>query len=323
MDRESEKKSKVITWEMPTFSKLHGDEKYVAQLIHVYHNHFVPIFPDKILHYTSQENFRNIVSSQAFWFNHVSTQTDETEVVRIADLAHQVLSHAIIDNGANIRNVTMLTDLRAGLLSSNQLSTWYTCSFTEKFESLLHWKDYGKNFEGVALVFNTTELLKYLSPSPIDRLLAMPSIYDTEMILHFLGKLVCIAIENFETDYGDDVDFEAASKDFIGCWGKHAETFSILPKLDSYSGESEFRFARKWPWITAPPGLIEKDGRKFWPTARGESSDSVHHRLPIAEVVVGKLSDVSCEEMVLTNLNTAEYKNVKITRSGIGPDQIK
>ncbi len=323
MDRDPEKKSNVVTWDMPTFSKLNGDERYIAQLIHVYHEHFAPIFPDKILHYTSQENFRNIVSSQAFWFNHVSTQIDETEVVRIADLAHQVLSHAIIDNCANIRNVKMLTDLRAGLLSTNQLSTWYTCSFTGKFESLLHWKDYGRDFKGVALIFNTTELLKYLSPSPVDRLLAMPAVYNTEKILHFLGKLVCLAIENFENDYCDVVDIEKASKDFIERWGKHAETFSVLPKLDSYDGESEFRFARKWPWITTPPGLIEKNSRKFWPTARGEHSDSVYHRLPIVEVIVGKLSEVSCEEMVLTNLNTAGYKNVKIARSCIGPDQIE
>jgi hypothetical protein len=312
--------TKAYTWEMPTFRKLHGDEKYVAQLAHIYREHFAPEWPDKVLHYTSQENFRDIVSSQKFWFNHVSTQIDETEVVRIADLAHQVLSNAIIDNSANFRSVTMLTDLRAGLLSNNQQSTWYTCSFTGKSESLLHWKDYGKKFEGVALVFDTSELLRYLSPSPVDRLLTAPAIYDTEKILHFLCKLVCVALENFETDYGHVADVDEASRDFIKNWGRHAETFSVLPKLDSYNSESEFRFARKWPWITVPPGLIEKDNRKFWPTARGENSDSSHHLLPITAVIVGKLAHVSCEETVLTNLTSAGYKNIQITRSGIGPD---
>jgi Protein of unknown function (DUF2971) len=305
------------TWEMPLFDRLSGEEKYVAQLIWEYRRHFDPKQPTKVWHYTSVENFEKILSSQQLWFTHVSSLSDASEVARVADMAKAVLDASLQSDGIASRVARMLSVLRAGLLSNRSQSIWYTASFSELADSAMHWREYGQNFSGVGVEFDAKELLRFLSPGPNDRLMMGPIIYDTPSTLDFMSKLVAFATDNFCSDFHRVEDDQQAAISFVSAWGKHAEVFSVLSKQEQFANEREWRLARRWPWSTQNPDQKTVNSRVFWPTGRGQMSDSKATLLPITRILLGSEAKSEVHDRVNSLLIDVGYTAKFVERSEV------
>jgi Protein of unknown function (DUF2971) len=308
------------TWEMPLFNHLTGEEKYVAQLVWEYRRHFEPQQPRRVWHYTSLENFKNILNSQLLWFTHISSLADIAEVARVAEMARAAIGATLMSEGVDSRVATMLRGLRSGLLEDRSESTWYTASFTEQADSEMHWAAvYGDFYKGVGIEFDAMELLKFLSPGPDNRLMMGPIIYDTQSTLDFLSKLIVFAIDNFCHDYHEVEDDHDASNLFINSWGRLASVFSILSKQEKFAEECEWRLARQWPWSAQNPEQVVKNSKLYWPTGRGEESDSKSNLLPITRVLVGFAAQSGLEAEVDNLMLGKGYGHPMADRSKVTP----
>jgi Protein of unknown function (DUF2971) len=297
------------------FDHLNGSKKYLAQLKKAYGEHFSPQWPKTVWHYTPFNSFKSIVSKQEFWFTHVSSQEDKDEVQRVADTAREILCDAINNGGFPARSSTMLARARDGLLTNRAQSFWYTSSYTGKSDSPSHWKEYGDNFRGVSMEFDPNALTAFLNTSPSDQLFAGQMIYSTIETKRFMIKLILLADHNFTKDFSEISDDQIAADEFMKIWGNHAEVYSVLPKLEKFAVEDEWRLARPWPWTGHPPGLIIQDGKRRWPTGRGKDSNNQHQRLPITQIKIGSLASTTLEDDVSNVLENAGYKGVPISRS--------
>jgi hypothetical protein len=214
---------------------------------------------------------------------------------------------------------TLLSTALTRMANNNSQSSWFTASFTGLADSSYHWKTYGNNLEGVAICFNSQELIRFFSTSPTDRIGVLESIYDTQHNLNFCGKLLVMALLNFEEDYSHISDDQIAAENFLASWGKHADFFSIMPKLQTFASEKEWRFARQFRYEA---GQSEEDFQakiteKYWPTGRGKHSDSQHANLPIVEVKFGQFCNAENEAEIRKLLKTQNYEHLRLSNSTV------
>jgi hypothetical protein len=303
------------SFEIPTYSHLAGDQKYVTQITRVFQNHYNSQLPSSLWHYTSAETFLKILTSQEIWFTHVSAHKDEAEVAYAIWMMKATLETGLkrLDYTARIK--TLLSTALTRMAKDNSKSSWFTASFTGLADSSYHWKTYGNNLEGVAICFNSQELIRFFSASPTDRIGVVESIYDTQHNLNFCGKLLAMALLNFEEDYSHISDDQIAAENFLGSWGKHADFFSIMPKLQTFASEKEWRFARQFRYET---GQSEEDFQrkiteKYWPTGRGKLSDSEHANLPIVGVKFGQSCSSESKNAIINLLKTQNYSNLQFS----------
>jgi hypothetical protein len=278
-----------FTFNIPLFSKLHGDEKYVAQLIRVFQMHYNQELPKVLWHYTTIDTFWKILQSQKIWFAHVSSLNDKAEVLYAVSMMQGTLSGYLSGTTLSSRVQTLLKLAQVRMIDANQDSPWFTASFTELTDSEHHWSEYGDKSKGIAIGFDSKELIRFLSPSANDRVFPVQACYDTQKNLYFASMLITIAILNFEEDFGHICNDDQAASEFLEKWGKHIDPFSVMPKLQSFAAESEWRLARQIQFTTDESGvaLMGSPPRKYWPTGRGKNSDSEFQNLPIVSIVVG------------------------------------
>ena len=307
------------SFEIPTYSYLTGDKKYVTQISKVFEDHYNSQLPSSLWHYTSVETCLKILTSQEIWFTHVSAHKDEAEVAYAIWMMKATLETGLkrLDYTARIK--TLLSTALTRMAKDNSQSSWFTASFTGLADSSYHWKTYGNNLEGVAICFNSEELIRFFSASPTDRIGVVESIYDTQHNLNFCGKLLAMALLNFEEDYSHIADNQIAAENFLGSWGKHADFFSIMPKLQTFASEKEWRFARQFRYET---GQSEEDFQrkvteKYWPTGRGKHSDSQDSNLPIVGVKFGQSCSSESKNAIINLLRAKNYNHLQFSNATV------
>lgn len=309
----------TYSFEIPTYSNLTGDQKYVTQISKVFEDHYNSQLPSSLWHYTSAETFLKIITSQEIWFTHVSAHKDEAEVAYAILMMKATLEAGLKRLDYTSRIKTLLSTALTRMAKNNSQSSWFTASFTGLADSSYHWTTYGNKLEGVAICFNSRELIRFFSTSPTDRIGVVESIYDTPHNLNFCGKLLAMALLNFEEDYSHISDDQIAAEKFLASWGKHADFFSIMPKRQTFASEKEWRFARQFRYET---GQSEEDFQrkitgKYWPTGRGKLSDSEHANLPIVGVKFGQSCSSESKNAIINLLKTQNYRHLQFSNATI------
>lgn len=307
------------SFQIPTYSNLTGDQKYVTQISKVFEDHYNSQLPSSLWHYTSAEAFLKILTSQEIWFTHVSAHNDEAEVEYAIWMMKATLEAGLKGNDYNPRIKTLLSTALRSIAENNSQSSWFTASLTGLADSSYHWATYGNNLKGVAIGFDSRELIRFFSNSPTDRVAVIESSYDTQKNLYFAGKLLAIAILNFEEDYSHILNNNDAAEKFLASWGKHADIFSIMPKLPTFSSEREWRFARQFRYEMGQSVLDfqTKIKEKYWPTGRGVLSDSQQSNLPIVEVKFGQSCSDENRTTILKLITAQSYEDLRVSTSTI------
>jgi hypothetical protein len=124
---------------------------------------------------------------------------------------------------------------------------------------------------------------------------------------------------NFEEDYSQISDDKIAADTFLASWGKHADVFSVMPKLQSFASEKEWRFARQFRYETGQSDVDfqRKIEEKYWPTGRGERSDSQQSNLPIVEVKFGQSCSTENKAAIIKLVKIQNYKHLRFSNSTV------
>jgi Protein of unknown function (DUF2971) len=224
-----------------------------------------------------------------------------------------MIIEARLQNGVNGREKALLELAEKRMLQSRFGSGWYACSLTHSEDDFYHWQNYGDDHRGVAIGFDFKELVRFLSPSAIDRIFPSKIIYESQEAINFCSLIIDIGLSHFGEDYCDvDNDVDAA-KAFLDAWGRHADPFSIIFKDEKFAVEKEWRLGRHIGSATeSDKPSFSGDGKKRWLIARGTSSDSSYNCLPIMKVIVGdKCSETA--DTVRNFLDQYDHTQAEIT----------
>lgn len=291
------------------------DQRYVRQLIEIFKKHFPADLPETIWHYTSFEKFTAILKSNELWFTHVSELNDTTEVELAANISRHLLDKQTNLSNLGEREKFLLQRARNGLLEKNVDSTWYTSSFSTEHDDLTQWNAYGIHGQGIAIGFNSRELIKFFSNSIEDRPMVCQVCYEIAILESFGNSLIAATLKNFIDDFSHIKNAKIASDQFIQLWGRHIDAFSIVPKNPRFSSEKEWRLASQVKNDFDRQKLHSVLGRQHMKMGKGLKSDSMHNRIPITQLVLGPTFGL-LNELELT-LKKFKATDIEILKSKI------
>ena len=300
------------TYVVPQYSYLEKRERYCHELAELFRQNFQDQLPSVIWQYTTAENLSKIVESNQLWFRHVSNLNDEREVLHSAHLSKVILSAHLTNDCYSQRVRRLLQAMKGRLFQNNRESTWYSASFSKAEDDGCLWKRYGDRGKGIAIGFHTSELIKFLSPSPIDRVFPVHIIYSEKEAINFGSLLLCHGIEAFNRDFAEIADDEAAISEFILNWGIHIDVFSVAFKETvNWQVEKEFRLARS----------LAKASDDLWKASKSSQSDSRCEALPICSITVGPDAPDSRYRATVDFLAQTPHSSIPVFRSKHMPEK--
>jgi hypothetical protein len=207
----------TTSYEIPLYLKHTRDEKYVHELSHVFTTYFQEPVPETLWHYTSNEAFEKIIQSNQLWFTHISGLNDLTEGEHAVRLAKVIIS-SYLQGNISPRQSILLKTMRDRMLVSNKDSSWFTFSLSDALDDRLQWEAYGDRNRGIAIGFQSKELVRFISKSPVDRPMLCKVIYEEQKAIDFGSLILSIAMSNFTNDFAHVEDDKIAVEEFITSW---------------------------------------------------------------------------------------------------------
>jgi hypothetical protein len=202
------------------------------------------------------------------------------------------------------------------MIKTRVQSAWFTASLTDQGDSDFHWRLYANCANGVVIGFDSHELIRFLSRSPTDRVLVLPTRYDDQKNSDFVRKIVDEGLTILQENFVEIQDDHVAAGEFLSAWGKHVDPFSVALKHPGLSVESEWRFARKISTVGDGDELaVQKssDGAwHYWDIGKGELSDCKFNVLPMVTVVVGENAEPTTCSLLSAQLKKCGYGNVPV-----------
>ena len=113
------------------------------------------------------------------------------------------------------RTKILLNAMRQQMINDRRDSRWYASSFTDSWEYEHHWSDHAVSDTGVCIVFDSREIIRFLSPSPQNRILPVKITYETQEMVTFGNLALTFAIDNFKRDYAHIGDGIEAANQFL------------------------------------------------------------------------------------------------------------
>lgn len=270
----------------PNFDKDEAAQDYDGGLLHVV-NRFQGQLPQRIWHYTSLENFKLILRGQSLLFSHLADFSDKAEVIHALNITQLVLDYRL-ENKQSQREGVLLQAAKAQMIKQAEKSGWYASSLTDSENDPYHWKHYGDECQGVSIGFDFPELIRYLSPSPTNRLFPAQILYDLKKSYEFAGCIVEFGIHYFNRDFSPIANDTKAANEFLELYGKLADPFSIIVKKAEFSIEKEWRLGRHISSaVDGDRPLQYLDSKRRWLLTRGIASDAKSSVLPITKVIIG------------------------------------
>lgn len=231
-----------------------------------------------LYHYTSVDNFINIVNNNELWLTHYS-YVDDTKEIK--------LGYEIIQSELNKRFPTLTEDKLLNLIFNVQRvmpEQYFFCLCPDNKNAHL-WENYAKKYSGVAIGFDAKFLAKYYTHSNIfsARASITPVNYNLEEFKEFIANEICkIKIPAFY------VVNSPKTKEQLYKMPYYSETkmiivnccvHALLLKDPQYSIENETRLLHdKNMHIPIPTGQRFGKNRAFLKFPK----------IPIKEVIIGK-----------------------------------
>lgn len=176
--------NKISSYEISWSEPKSLQHKYSQQLLQYYVKYFQPELPEVIWHYTSVESLNAILKSNGLWFTQIGRLNDSSEGMHSVHYSKLVID-ACLQNNDNERHVKLLNAMKPRMLTSNADSTWYTFSLSRLKDDKGQWKEYGYDYQGVAIGFDSRELLRFLSQSKDNRPFICNVTYDIVKTIEF------------------------------------------------------------------------------------------------------------------------------------------
>jgi hypothetical protein len=288
------------------------DQKYVDQLVQLFHRFFRTAVPDVLWHYTSLESAEKIICGDSLFFSHVSELNDTTEVEYAANLSRRQLEKWLSNEALDLGQKALLEAAKSSLLEKNRDSSWYTFSLSDVRDDLSQWRAYGNSCAGVSIGFDSRKLIRFLSNSTTSRPMVLPVCYDEETVCQFGDAIIALTLENFASDFGGST---FRIENFLSVWGRHVDAFSVLPKKLHFSSEREWRFAiQPNPiQIAVSQAKLAKEGRLL--VGKGHASDFGGIELPIVEILEGPLAGIGASEQLKQAFDEKKEKQPILSKS--------
>ncbi len=288
-----------------------------------YHRRFIDIDSvfysgETLSHYTDLNGLFGIVESGSFWLSDHRFLNDKEEFENGRKLTIRLLND--LAKKPLYKTFSSILNGAARYLVLHKETPSYICSFSRLPDSLEQWRSYGKNGQGVSIVFknsaNHFTLLPVLNASKV--------VYkDSEKIRQLISLIRKYRIEHgVDVAYSNHIDEDDWSSE-IARW--LAINF-INFKHPSYESEQEIRLLASGAHINHFSSLKHRVGQYgIIPyLCAGDQYDSYSKQtgasrlLPIVEVKVGPA--VNQDVLVLsidTYLKNKGYKDVLVTKSEI------
>ena len=209
--------------------------------------------PTYLYHYTSLENFVNILNSNELWMTEVRFLNDNSElnyaISNYYENIQQILANKVkiiqkfrdYESDFDEQSLNELINILHEFLKKvHKLHSYsFVFSFSEKGDLLSQWRGYTKFGQGVSIGFNYKELIDVLHPNlfeypnKIGRIgqLLTPCVYSKKKIYERVeGTLLEIFANNFSEGL--------ASIDFSDIWGN-----CLQIKHPAFMEESEWRLS--------------------------------------------------------------------------------
>jgi Protein of unknown function (DUF2971) len=162
--------------------------------------------PDSIFHYCSIDSACAILKSDEFWATRFCSTNDDSEFNYGYDLLKREMCEGRYFRSSASRN-KILRDLFPRIENFNSPNP-FIASFTSKFNSLAHWREYAEDASGVMLELNSnhfrSNLAAYGNKGPfVNKIFLQRVVYDEDLQKGFVSqycRLLCPLLESLFND---------------------------------------------------------------------------------------------------------------------------
>lgn len=208
--------------------------------------------PAQLCHYTSAEGLYGIVSDGAMRLTHGSYLNDPNEIKYGRRLALDVLR--TLGNAATGHTRSLSSEF-AGTLEmqhdiESTIDSYYCACFTEVIDGLPQFREYADNLSGYCLVFDTVELLDFMSPNgqigdscPFD---FVKILYNRETQASLLSDLFVHCQDQILQEFPELLTSDKKYYELLEiaeAWCVGSERLALRFKQPGYSHEREWRVA--------------------------------------------------------------------------------
>lgn len=273
---------------------------------------------ETLSHYTDLNGLFGIVESGSFWLSDHRFLNDKEEFENGRKLTISLLN--ALAKKPLYKTFASILNGAARYLMQHKETPSYLCSFSKVSDSLEQWRSYGKNGQGVSIVFKNSA--SHFSLLPI--LHVSKVVYkDSEKIRILISLIRKYRIEHgIDVAHANHIDEDDWSSEIARWLAMNFINF----KHPSYESEQEIRLLASGEHLSHFSGLKHRVGQYgIIPyLCAGDQYDSyskssgASRLLPIVEVKVGPA--VNQDVLVLsidTYLKNKGYKDILVTKSEI------
>jgi hypothetical protein len=220
-----------------------------AQILRNAYPESLPPMPTTLWHYTSNAKLQKILESRSLWATHVSCVNDTKEVQHLFDLIFKRLKRYPLTCGTR-PIISVLNSF--GDKDHCATSDWFISSFCTDGDDLNLWRAYTDPNGGVAIGFNSKNLLRLawnsdravLPPSTLPETYLLPVIYDyatkTRLVSNLMRKIRKLCIRHS----GNEIN--VASSNYWAAVEEQIAVVAPLIKHTAFKSENEWRLMVKF-----------------------------------------------------------------------------
>jgi len=323
--------------------------KYAYAVTGVLHEVIKPCpekFPEIVWHYTSSNTLVEIIKSHSLWSTQISCLNDTSECRHFFDLIFNEFLHRR-NSYINYLLIPLYDFLQTQKDKDRGAeSGWFVASFCMEGDDLNLWRAYAGGEGGVAVGFNSKELIPRLWKKDIEEnrnsLKMLPDIYLLPVIYEpaekdVLVKKLCDKIERFFLNGLSGQYPPDWTEQFWNAWEDQLLVIAPIIKHQSFASEKEWRLIKKFPEISSKNNTYQNGLKnlkyvarrttitRHWPVEMPPVNTKVPNLLPLVEIKIGPgpqkdLMKTNIKYLLLSNGYTVcEAKNnaVRLTLSEI------
>lgn len=301
------------------------DEIAVSKFIEHYSSHFFSIPSNPIYHYTSGDNFINIIKKGELWATQAACLNDTTEITyAINCLLERV--EVKLQSGGNDKNYYILQRMKESLSSPNiETSPVFVSCFSESQDDLSQWRAYSGHEGGYALEFDASKLRDCgysidaegkLTP----KILLARIEYDLNRHSMIFDNVIDFSVKFFNELSGSEKakalnEVESWADEFCTYWLNNLAIFAACIKNPAFSSEREWRLI----YYFGPNDPARMEFRQKQSMMTRHIPLDLQKPLPIMGVIVGpcrhpQLSKVAAADLLLANEFDLASINIRLTQ---------